>query len=160
MNRWTCFSTHGIVPRGLEDAGEKKNNEPAKAAAIPCRCKRGGACARVLYRRAGMASGACPVRPQSPSPLDDSTLQRPHSACCHRLRRVDGMGGWHRRIGCQVAVASGRRHSNLNNRLTIETKGKGGSHRAENGHTHTRVDASETGGLHRRRRLGKASVYV
>lgn len=43
MNRWTFFSTHGIVPRGLEDAGEKKTtSQPAKAAAIPCRCREGG----------------------------------------------------------------------------------------------------------------------
>lgn len=141
---------------------KKTTSQPAKAAAIPCSLQKEGACARVLYRRAGMASGACPVRPQSPSPLDDSTLQRPHSACCHRLRRVDGMGGWHRRIGCQVAVASGRRHSNLNNRLTIETRrGKRGLPQSrKRAHTHTRVDASETGGLHRRRRLGKASFHV
>lgn len=108
MNRWTFFSTHGIVPRGLEDAGEEKTtSQPAKAAAIPCRRKRGGACARVLYHRAGIASGACPVRPQRPLPLDDSTLQRPHSACCHRLRRLDGMRGWHRRIGCQLRLHRG-----------------------------------------------------
>lgn len=30
MNRWTFFSTHGIVPRGLEDAGENKTtSQPA-----------------------------------------------------------------------------------------------------------------------------------
>lgn len=49
---------------------------------------------------------SCPVRPQRPSPLDDSTLQRPHSVCCHCLRRVEGdgrMGGWDGRIGCSCS---------------------------------------------------------
>lgn len=150
MNWWTFFSTHGIVPRGLEDAGVKKTTSaPAKAAAIPCRSKERGVC---KGRDGRDCEWSCPVRPQRPSPLDDSTLQRPHSACCHCLRRVDGMADGMDGLAA-VAVASGRRHSNLNNRLTIETR-KGGSHSRKR---HTQSRPQRERGSHRRRQKGKAS---
>lgn len=106
MNRWTFFSTHGIVPRGLEDAGvEKTTSAPAKAAAIPCRSNERGVCKGRHGRDGRDCEWSCPVRPQRPSPLDDSSCNgrtaRAATVCAAwmgwRMGWMDGWDGW---IGC------------------------------------------------------------
>lgn len=133
MNRWTFFSTHGIVPRGLEDAGERKNNEPAKAAAIPCRSKEGGRMQG--YRRQGLRAELVLFVPRGHrhwmTRRCNGRTARAATVCAAWMGWADGMDGL-----AAAAVASRLRHSNLNNRLTIETR-KRGLPQPKTAHTHT-----------------------